>query len=453
MTVVLLINPLSALNIGFALSFGAVFVLVLLAESQQYTVLYAKKYQRVLHALKQLLWAQVVIFIGLLPFMLLYFSQVSLLAPAINFIAIPVMGFVILPTILLALVFWCISDNDYGLLVLAEYELQLLFEFIAATNQFFKAFFTTFPTLAFNQSMIMVLALASLLLLLPKVFKVWPLGILLLCMVFFSKPHTGLNNNKLLMRVFDVDQGLSIFIQTENHNVLIDTGSAWPKGSMVNSAIKPYLLLQGIKDMDKVIISHLDNDHSGGIYDVLDAFNVKEVISSEPIENINAHICKTGDQWQWDDVIFTVMHPDNVDNYWKRNNKSCVLLIKVAGRSILLPGDAEALVEREIGHELPNIDVMIAPHHGSKTSSTLSWVQKVKNGIVIFSSGYLSQFKHPHPLIEQRYKAVNAKAFTTALEGMITVEIAGDGHISTYGWRETEGKYWQKNHRINNHSD
>lgn len=445
MVLVLLINPLSALNVGFVLSFGAVFVLILLAETAPAHHDKPSRFLRYKEIVKLMLWSQLVVFIGLLPFTLLYFSQVSLLAPLVNFIAIPSMSIAILPTILLALLTWCISNNDFGLLNFAAWQLELLFRFIEIANLFFKEWLTTFPTLAFSHDMIGVLLVGCLFLLLPPALMMRKPGLLLLMAVFVSDARQPLPEKTLVIDVIDVDQGLSILVQTAHHQLLFDTGAAWPDGSMMDRAIKPYLLKKGITRLDTVFISHLDNDHAGGIYALLNDFAVGTVFSSESIPLVESHLCKAGQRWQWDGVEFTVLHPADADHYWTRNDKSCVLLIEVAGKRILLPGDIGSGIEQELlAGELPHIDVMVAPHHGSKTSSTPEWVRKVENGLVVYSSGYLSQFGHPHKLVQQRYRSANVQEWNTSLDGLVSISVDAGGVLKTHGWREQEGKYWHK---------
>ncbi len=451
MMAVLLINPLSALNVGFVLSFGAVFVLIMLAQSTTEVPHHASRINRFLQGIKTLFWAQLVIFVGLLPFTLLYFSQVSLLAPLVNFIAIPSMSFAILPTILLALLCWCLTGNDFGLIRFAGYQLDLLFRGIELTNAYFRQLPETYPSFAFSHAMIAILLLACLLLLMPTALMLRKAGFLLLLAVFTSNARQSVPENTILMDVIDVDQGLAVLVQTAHHQLLYDTGAAWPDGSMMERAIKPYLLQKGITQLDKVIISHLDNDHAGGIYDLLKDFTVAEVYSSEPINKVEGQACRAGQHWNWDGIEFRILHPVDPDNYWDRNDKSCVLLIIVAGRKILLPGDIESAVEQELlAKTFPEIDVMVAPHHGSKTSSTPEWVQKVNHGVVIYSSGYLSQFGHPHAVVQQRYQDAHVQEWNTALQGKINVSVDAMGKVQVQSWREQDGRYWQKNARKTN---
>jgi competence protein ComEC len=220
---------------------------------------------------------------------------------------------------------------------------------------------------------------------------------------------------------------------------------------MAQRAVNPYLLSLGIRRLDAVLVSHLDNDHVGGLHDVLQSFEVGKVISSEALPASPFHVCKAGEQWQWDGVTLRFLHPDYPGDFDKRNNRSCVLLIEAAGRRLLLPGDAEAEVEDRFAASVPALDVLVAGHHGSKTSSTMAVAKQVKNGVVIFSSGYLSRFGHPHPGVEQRFHQLNTKSWVTALAGMVSISIDLTGAMSVVGWRESQGKYWQHITRRDNH--
>lgn len=452
MALVLLINPLSALNVGFVLSFGAVFVLILLLEALPRRHGAASRWQRCRQWLNELFWSQWFVFVGLLPFSLLYFSQVSFLAPLVNFVAVPAMSVAILPTLMLALFGWCIGADDFGLLYLASIQLQWLFDAMEALTEWCKARASIFPIVPFNHSMVAVLLCACLLLLLPPAFRTRWAGILLVAAVFASHGREWPAGQALQVDILDVDQGLAILVQTPTRQMLVDTGAAWPDGSMVGRAVKPFLVQQGIRHLDKVMVSHLDNDHAGGIHDLLADFSAGEVLAPEPLERMEVVPCRAGQAWEWEGVRFSILHPDDPEKYWKRNDTSCVLLLEVAGRKVLLPGDVEAKVEAQLLEGLPALDVMVAPHHGSKTSSTAGWVSRLGGGIVVFSSGYLSQFGHPHPDVQARYRDVGARAFVTGLDGMVTISVGQDGEIRAWGWREKAGKYWQKAWRRDNHS-
>lgn len=449
MSLVLLVNPLSALNVGFVLSFAAVFVLILLAETL--TRKQGVQTQATNGLTKSVFWftslwqSQIFIFIGLLPFTLMYFSQVSLLAPLINIVTIPLMSFLVIPNILLALAAWYITGADFNLLQLASWQLEHLFYLISKVH----LWASTNNSLMFNpivtEGAVAVIFVVCFLLLMPRIFSVRLFAILLILAAMLSNQKQQIKEGELLLDVIDVGQGLSVLIQTTNHQLLYDVGAAWTDGSMVDMAVVPYLAYYGIHHLDKVIISHQDNDHAGGIGELLAAIKVEELISSKSVADVIAQRCERGRRWSWDGVEFEIIHPNSAEQDKSKNNESCVLLVRLAERTILLTGDIESKIEHKLLNAgLPAIDVLLAPHHGSKTSSSQDMVNLVGKGMVIFSSGYLNQFKHPHPDVLKRYQLAGAQLFNTALQGAIHLEILATGIINASAWREQHGRYWNK---------
>ena len=133
--------------------------------------------------------------------------------------------------------------------------------------------------------------------------------------------------------------------------------------------------------------------------------------------------CKQGKQWQLDQVRFTVLLGDVGAN---DNNQSCVLLVEANNFALLLPGDIEAFSENLLmQREMPFIDIMLAPHHGSLSSSTPGFLNHVSPDLVIVSAGYQNRFHHPHPRVLARYRARDIKILNTATSGAITITTTG----------------------------
>lgn len=453
MALVLIINPLSPLNVGFALSFGAVAVLILLAESTHNTPVTSSFFWRGFYWIKTLLVMQCWVFVGLLPLMSVYFGQVSLISPLMNFIAVPVVELVILPFLLLSLLLWCIGLNYLAtpLLWLISKPLDGLFFIMNKGSNVLAQWMAISPAFYLSDSLWWLLLLIVFLLLLPAVFRLRYFSLVLCCLlcVLWLKPVS--QASLLQVHVVDVDQGLSVLIETQHHTLLVDTGSSWQQGSMAERAVLPFLYSHHHFMLDTLLISHLDNDHAGGVIPLTKALVINKISSSEPIKGMPVEPCYAGQHWQWDGVDFTILHPQKNAYFKNRNNQSCVLLITAANKTFLLPGDIEAEVERALVATLPKIDVLIAPHHGSKTSSTEALVQKNAKGMVVFSSGYLSRFGHPHAEIEKRYQKASVTMFTTALSGLVTFDLQANGVLAVDPWRENHGKYWQKITRPHNH--
>jgi competence protein ComEC len=247
------------------------------------------------------------------------------------------------------------------------------------------------------------------------------------------------------MTLLDVGQGLSAVVQTANHWLVYDTGAKFSAESdMGQSALLPFLRLQGADRVDKLIISHGDNDHIGGAASLMRGIPTEQVLTSVPqqLSEYSPGMCATGQSWIWDKVRFTVLSPQHA--FVSENENSCVLKIQSEQGAVLLTGDIEALAESWLietyGKNL-NANVLIAPHHGSKTSSTIGFLQAVKPEYVLIPAGYRNQFDHPHHDVLQRYQQIKAKWFNSADSGAITINVRGGSWI-VQSLRDTESRYW-----------
>jgi competence protein ComEC len=201
-----------------------------------------------------------------------------------------------------------------------------------------------------------------------------------------------------------------------------------------------------------MIISHDHSDHSGGAASILQAMPVESFASSLPIDRaINlaadrSRLCAAGERWQWDGVSFEFLYPQRADyneSVAKDNDRSCVLRIDSPYGSVLLPGDIEKHAESRLLHSSVNLraDVLIAPHHGSRTSSTPGFVRAVAPRLTVFSVGYLNRFGHPHPAVNARYRQAGSRTLRTDLSGALLIAIRPSG-IDVQGWRDVERRYW-----------
>ena len=149
--------------------------------------------------------------------------------------------------------------------------------------------------------------------------------------------------------------------------------------------------------------------------------------------------CRSGDAWQWDGVRFEFLHPPAAAREARRNNQSCVLRIETAGGAMLLTGDIERLVENEL--TASSTDVLLVPHHGSRSSSSPEFIAAVKPRYAIVPVGYRSRFGHPAPEVLERYRAAGAQLFRTDLDGATTVRL-GASLPSVEAERRRRGRYW-----------
>ena len=208
--------------------------------------------------------------------------------------------------------------------------------------------------------------------------------------------------------------------------------------------VVPYLRTLGIDRVDLLMVTHRDTDHSGGTASVRSALAVGELRSS--VDGIGGERCLAGQHWAWDGVDFDVLHPapEAYGVTRKTNNMSCVVGIVAAGKRILLTSDIEAADEIALMARYPGqlaADVMLVPHHGSRTSSTQSFLQAVQPAIAVIPVGYRNRFGHPKEDVLKRYEAMGIPLWRTDRDGAVSMRLGREG-IALSGWRHVYRRYW-----------
>jgi competence protein ComEC len=283
-----------------------------------------------------------------------------------------------------------------------------------------------------------------LLLLAPRGIPARWLSLVMFLPLIFTEPKNP-EPGSINLTLLDVGQALSLVVQTQNHWLVYDTGAKFSEESDIGkSVLLPFLRQQGAEKIDKLIISHGDNDHIGGAVSVLRGIPVEQLLTSAPerLKDYAPVKCRAGQSWLWDDVRFTLLAPQQ--QFVSENDNSCVLKIEAEQGTVLLTSDIEASAEAwlvETYGTALKAKVVIAPHHGSKTSSTFDFIKAVQPGYALISAGYRNQFGHPHPDVLQRYEQIKAKWLNTADKGAITLSTK-DGSWLIQAMRETESKYW-----------
>jgi competence protein ComEC len=258
--------------------------------------------------------------------------------------------------------------------------------------------------------------------------------------------------------VLDVGQGLAIVVRTTNHALVYDAGPSYsPDRDAGQRLVVPHLRAEGIRKLDKLVITHDDDDHFGGAVSVLTARKPDELLSSLPASH-KAHqaaqvsrLCESGQHWEWDGVKFIVHWPDG-DAYEtgvkKDNDLGCVIEVQTASHSMLLTADiersSEAALAKQLGGALRS-DVLLAPHHGSKTSSTDAFIDSVQPSIVVISSGYRNRFRHPHPDVLSRYEQRGWMVHNTSETGALRVVLPAsvEQSIEVTRARDLSRRYWR----------
>ncbi len=416
--VVVLADPYALLQAGFWLSFVAVGVLFttdLGAAHAGSTGLRAQK-----HPIFSGLREQWVITVALAPLTLLLFGQVSLVGLVANVLAVPWMTLVVTPLAMLGVLLPDLWDVAAGALGCLLVYLQWLATWPGATL-----------TVAMPPLWLGVLgAVGGVVLVAPWPWSLRALGVpLVISVLLWRAPLPPPGQFELLAA--DIGQGNAVLVRTASHALLYDTG---PRYSLESDAGHRVLvpLLQALDvRLDTVVLSHRDIDHVGGAAAVLamqpQATLLSSVESEHSLQKLRpAQRCVAGQEWDWDGVHFSVLHPlaADYDAPRKPNAVSCVVRISNGARTALLVGDIEKPQEtRLVADGAPlRSDVLLMPHHGSKTSSSPEFLDAVAPGIAIAQAGYRSRFGHPNALVLERYRTRG-------------VQVVDSPHCGAFTWR------------------
>lgn len=407
--VVLVLNPLTILSEGLWLSFIAVALIIFVISGR---VGSQGKFLR-------LAKIQLILGLGLLPITLLFFHNASLIAPIANLIVIPIVGFLTVPLSLLGILCFTISNSAAHLaLWCAAYTMQYAWDVLS--------FFSAHSYLSWQSGLSLVntatILIGIVILLMPRGIPGRYLAFCFLAPLWCQVP-TPLAYGTLKLTVLDVGQGLSVVVRTQHHALIYDTGAKYsPTYDMGTAVVIPYLQVMHLQQIDRIVISHGDNDHIGGLPSILQQYPVANIISSVPQRIHNqppAQLCLAGQQWQWDGVQFAVLYPDK-QHLGLDNNSSCVVQISAGRNKVLLTGDIERPAEQWLVqqyHEQLASAVLVAPHHGSRTSSSPLFLRYVQPQWVVFATGYLNRFHFPSTAVVTRYQQLSVAAYNTADTG------------------------------------
>jgi competence protein ComEC len=430
---ILLLDPLAALGAGFWLSFGAVALIFFLTGDRH------GRNGRI----RRLLTLQAGLVSGLMPLTWLWFQQSSLMALPANLLAIPWVGILVVPLLLLAVVLLPgVTPVSQVLFHMAAWLLDTLWLWLDWLAGFPGALWSS-PVV--NPVWLWWCAFGVLVFMLPRAFRTAPLAIILLMPAFLGAPERP-GKGDLWINLLDVGQGLSVVLVTSRHVIVYDAGPGFPSGYDTGSAVvAPFLMTRGFRKIDRLIVSHGDNDHRGGVVSLLQQLPAASIHSGDPaaLESIGAEQCHAGQHWTWDQVNFAYLAPLQPET---GNNGSCVLRVSASdGRSILLTGDIEKPVERILlntqGIKL-SADVLVAPHHGSLSSSTPAFLERVRPELVLFAVGYHNRFGFPSRKVRERYKSIGAELMNTADHGAISIRFDTGKPLKTGSWRAQTRRLW-----------
>jgi competence protein ComEC len=429
---VLVIDPLVVLSAGFWLSFIAVSLII-------YVIAGRLGKPGLIRGGIKINW---VTSIGLAPLLLFFFQQVSLVSPLANLIAVPIISLLVVPIALLAtLILFDAPIVAAKLFIIVDVTLQGLWWVLVKL----AALPLSTATHSQPSGWALVFAIPGILLLFsPKGMPSRHLGWVMLFPLVFTGSSI-IHPGAVKLTLLDVGQGLSAVVQTTNHVLVYDAGAKFSATSdMGQSVVIPFLRHQGIDKVDTLIVSHGDNDHIGGVGSVVGHIDTGDILTSVPLQlmEYSPIQCKVGQSWTWDKVTFSILSP-KVANLLSDNNNSCVLQIQAQKGAALLTGDIEAEAESWLVKTYKDklkADVLIAPHHGSQTSSTSAFLKAVKPNTVLIPVGYRNQFGHPHQDVLWRYSDLHIRVFNNSEDGSIEVNM--DNGIKIESWRGTEARYW-----------
>lgn len=442
---VLLLNPLAVLDIGCWFSFGAVAAILIVTRT------IADNCGGWLGRW-QLWWrVQCALFVAALPLLLAGSGQFTLLALPANALAVPWSTLLTMPPAFAALLCEAVAPHWAGALWwLADLTLRGLWCYLRWLQQW--GGLAIWQPAGMQWPGLVCTLVCTALYLLPRGTPGRGWAWLFLLPVAWPQLER-IAPADCRLTVVDVGQGLSVLVETASHRLLFDTGPPFgPRRTVAEFTVAPLLRRRGISRLDAVLVSHADNDHAGGWPTVASQFPVAQLLLGEalsraalPSSQLSAQPCLAGMHWRWDDVEFSILHPPPAKGpvQLQGNNRSCVLLIRAGGVTMLLPGDIERTVEYALHDQLAPVDILLAPHHGSRTSSTATFVARVRPRYVVFSSGYRNRFGHPHPAVIERYAQAGAQLLNTADSGAITIDVQGGRITRIEQWRQERKRYWQ----------
>jgi len=492
--VLLIISPFSILTASFWLSFYAVaiiFVTLWRFRAWLYKGSSAWRF------LKGLFIIQISLTFMLMPITALFFQQISLVSLLANIIAVPWMSVFSIPTALISVLFmplneplaqwfmmlslqsltWLwyyldmLSEQPYAIISLSlVQQLLILVIGIAAFVIIYLSGFIRGKSVKQCSFILLSLMLGMSLLHKPvqELIYKWAYFLPAKDSKIEQKAVGQINDDFTPWKIsfFDVGQGLSVLIKRNQHAILYDTGAAYPSGFVLSEAvILPFLQYTGIERLDKVILSHSDNDHAGGINSLIDNVTIDEIISNDKnivkLNKVNSTTttankipitaCNPSQSFSWQGLTFIILWPlasevlAAIPNRGKqKNDDSCVILISdQQGNKLLLTGDISSKVERQLLAIYPNLttDVLQVAHHGSKTSSSQTFLSQISPKIALVSAGYINRWHMPVADVKQRYHDSNIPLLNSAELGQIIITVDKEG-IGTQSYVADLRPFW-----------
>ncbi len=438
---IFVIDPVSLMAPGFSLSFGAVILLLW----------FAKAYWRPVAGVRiaKIVGMQFVLLLGLMPLTVLTFHRVAITAPVVNLLTVPIFSFITVPLTLASMIVRPVW------VALADLVLWLGAESIRAI-EWLIGLFAALPIANLlvagvdgpDTVILCIVFLPVIWVVLPRG---WPgrwigaLGVIALLLHKPMPPPHGCFDTDVL----DVGQGLAVVVQSRHSTLVFDTGRSYRSGgSAAEQLVLPFLRYRGVNSLDRLIVSHADDDHAGGVMALVRHLEVGQILTGEAIPDPGQEVfrCRAGQRWQADGVDFGFVHPGN-GNVLLGNDASCVLIISAGNHRLVLTGDIEIAAELEVLQRYPfaAASVVLIPHHGSLTSSSPSFVNRLAPVYAIASAGYGNRWGFPKERVKRRWAGNGAVVMDTANSGAISFRLCSAGGISfPREERQRRQRFWHE---------
>lgn len=430
---ILVLDPLTILGAGFWLSFGAVAGLLLIAPMADSGGI-----------VNGWLRAQWGVSVALVPALVVFYGQVPLLSPLANLLAVPLFSLLIVPLVLMAgLALPFAESAAAAVLAWADRLLSGLLEGLA---WMVEAGPVPLEPAAAPILVAGIAAAGAGLALMPRGCSARGAAPALLLPLMFwqgAAPDHGVFE----LTVLDVGQGLSAVVQTRHHVLVFDAGPAWPGGNSGARNLAPFLQAAGIGAVDMLVLSHPDLDHRGGIRGLLDHHRVRKLAGSlyPGLPMASDDRCESGKTWRWDGVDFRYLHPAGEGGGRPGNDNSCVLKITSQGGAVLLTGDIEADAERRIlvRGESVGADLVVAPHHGSRSSSSAAFIAAVDPEWVVYPAGFGNRWGFPDAGVRDRWQP--ATEVVTGEHGAVRAAFPAErSGPDVQAWRCVASRFWRR---------
>ncbi|NQV86517.1 MAG: DNA internalization-related competence protein ComEC/Rec2 [Woeseiaceae bacterium] len=450
---IFVLDPVSTMTPGFSLSFGAVALLIFLGSMYSRPFAGPVYLARPASIVRQLVHMQIVLLFGLMPLTVLVFHRLSLVAPVVNLITVPVFSLITVPLTLASMVInpvWAaaslvllqlsaLSVDVIERVIFAFAELPIADSFVSGVN-------------GFDSRLMCVIFLPALWIILPRGWPGRGIAVLAVVALLQYKPAPP-PCARVDTHVLDVGQGLSVLVQSRHRTLIFDTGASYRGGgSAAEQSLLPFLRYRGIAALDWLVVSHADDDHAGGVSAIVGEIDVGQILAGEPLADVGQQVfdCTAGQIWRADGATFEILHPP-ANAGLLGNDASCVLAISVGPHRLVLTGDIELAGEKILleGMPLTPASVVLIPHHGSLTSSSPPFVNRLNPDLAIASVGYANRWEFPKERVTERWAGGGARVLDTASSGAISFRLcARDGLSLLRQERLRRQRFWHDSGKL-----